>query len=196
MTLHEMVRLVQRRLVIWEGVDAWRVELAHVDLWESGLRATGTQLGIDPEPYRLDYRLDAGDGFVTGRLEVEVKLAQEERRLVLVRDGEGWIEGALDCDLGLSPLTNAMPVHRTGLLQRQGAEDFLMAWVSVPDLVVHASAQRYEHVRPGVVRYVDRGRFEGFTAELAFDADGLVLDYPGLACRVTAQAARYVRSQP
>jgi hypothetical protein len=39
-------------------------------------------------------------------------------------------------------------------------------------------------VRPGVVRYVDRGRFEGFTAELPFDADGLVLDYPGLARRV------------
>jgi hypothetical protein len=113
-----------------------------------------------------------------------VKLAREERRLVLVRDGEGWIEGALDCDLGLSPLTNAMPVHRTGLLHRPGAEDFLMTWVSVPDLVVHASAQRYEHVRPGVVRYVDRGQFEGFTAELAFDADGLVLDYPGLARRV------------
>ena len=31
-----------------------------------------------------------------------------------------------------------------------------MAWVSVPDLGVHGSAQRYEHVRPGVVRYVDR----------------------------------------
>jgi hypothetical protein len=184
MTLGEMVRLMQRRLAIWEGVDAWRAELAHVDLWESGLRATGTQLGVDPEPYRVDYRLDAGDGFMTGRLEAEVKLAQAERRLVLVRDGEGWIEGALDCDLGFSPLTNAMPVHRAGLLHRPGAEDFLMAWVSVPDLVVHASAQRYEHVRPGVVRYVDRGRFEGFTAELAFDAYGLVLDYPGLARRV------------
>ena len=181
-----MVRLLQRRLVIWEGVDAWRVELAQVELWESGLRATGTQLGVEPEPYRLDYRLDAADGFVTRRLEVEVKLAEHERRLALARDGEGWIEGALDCDLGLSPLTNAMPVQRTGLLERPGAEDFLMAWVSVPDLAVHGSAQRYEHVRPGVVRYVDRGRFEGFTAELAFDPDGLVLDYPGLARRITS----------
>jgi uncharacterized protein len=185
MTLGEMVRLVQRRLAIWEGIDAWRVELAHLELSDSGVRATGTQVGIDPEPYRLDYRLDAADGFMTQSLEVEVKLVEEERRLVLVRDGEGWIEGALDCDLGLSPLTNAMPVQRTGLLHRPGAEDFLMAWVSVPDLAVHASAQRYEHVSPGVVRYVDRGRFEGFTAELTFGRDGLVLEYPGLARRVT-----------
>jgi hypothetical protein len=58
-----------------------------------------------------------------------------------------------------------------------------MAWVSVPDLEVHMSDQRYEHVRPGVVRFVDRGRFEGFTAEIEFDEDGLALLYPGLAER-------------
>jgi hypothetical protein len=91
---------------------------------------------------------------------------------------------ALDCDLGLSPLTNAMPVRRHALHERPGAEDFLMAWVAVPELTVHASAQRYEHVGPGVVRYVDRGLHEGFTADLEVDADGLAVLYPGLARRV------------
>jgi hypothetical protein len=63
-----------------------------------------------------------------------------------------------------------------------------MAWVSVPDLEVFASAQHYEHVRTdastAVVRFVDRGRFAGFTAELELDPDGLVLVYPELAQRV------------
>jgi hypothetical protein len=34
------------------------------------------------------------------------------------------------------------------------------------------------------VRYVDRGLFDGFTAELELDRDGLVVHYPGLAERV------------
>jgi hypothetical protein len=58
-----------------------------------------------------------------------------------------------------------------------------MACVDVPSLTVHESEQRYEHLAPGIVRYVDRGRFEGFTAELELDPDGLVLRYPGLAER-------------
>ena len=75
-----------------------------------------------------------------------------------------------------------MPVRRSGLHERAGAEDFVMAWVSVPDLKVHASPQRYEHVRPGVVRYVSRDG--DFTSELEVDADGLVVRYPRLAERV------------
>ena len=77
-----------------------------------------------------------------------------------------------------------MPVRRRGLHERPGSEDFVMAWVSVPDLRVHASPQRYEHVRPGVVRFLS---LDGdFTADLELDADGLVVRYPRLAQRVGA----------
>ena len=114
------------------------------------------------------------------------------RSLTLEHDGRGrWtadgervadVDGALDCDLAFSPLTNLMPVRRSALHERAGSEDFVMAWVSVPDLRVHASPQRYEHVRPGVVRYV---ALDGdFTAELELDEDGLVVRYPRLAERV------------
>ena len=101
-------------------------------------------------------------------------------------DGEhiAALDGAVDCDLAFSPLTNVMPIRRHALHERGGSRDFLMAWVSVPDLEVHASPQRYEHVRPGVVRYV---ALDGdFTAELELDEDGLVVRYPRLAERVSA----------
>ncbi len=88
----------------------------------------------------------------------------------------------LDCDLGLSPLTNSMPVLRHGLLRGGGPVDFLMAWVSVPDLAVRASRQRYTFVRAegkgAVVRYES---LDGeFTTDITFDGDGLVVDYPGI----------------
>jgi hypothetical protein len=59
-----------------------------------------------------------------------------------------------------------------------------MAGIEVPELRVFGSAQRYEHVRPGVARYVDRGAFDGFTAELELDREGLVVRWPDLAERV------------
>ena len=169
--------------VTWRGLDEWRAESATVELADDGLKATGTQLGAD---YRLDYRLDASANFVTRSIEIVAVGQGWERTLELRHDGRGgWtgadgVAGALDCDLALSPLTNAMPIRRSGLHRSEGAADFLMAWIEVPSLRVHASAQRYEHVRPGVVRYVD----DGFSAELELDADGLVVRYPGLAERV------------
>jgi hypothetical protein len=98
---------------------------------------------------------------------------------------DGRIDGVFDCDLGLSPLTNSMPVLRHGLLAGGRAIDFLMAWVSVPDLSVHLSKQRYTPMHSNkdghIIRFEDS---DGSVADLTFDNDGLVLNYPGLACRL------------
>ncbi len=199
-----------RRLVLWSGLDAWRAEASVVELMPRGALASGTQLGVDPVPYRLDYSLDAAEDFVTKSLQVEATGEGWARRLRLSHGGDGaWeceaeedgtvrlpspggdldaVRGARDCDLALSPLTNLMPIRRHAPHERPGELDFLMAWVSVPDLGVHASEQRYEHVRKtedqAVVRYVDLGTHLYFTSELELDGDGLVLVYPGLARRV------------
>jgi hypothetical protein len=196
------------RLVVWSGVDAWRAEVCRIWFHAGGIQAEGTQIGVDPLPYRMDYRLDAPDDYVTRRLEVGVTGDGWKRRLVLTSDGAGaWqadasaegdpglpppggeveeFAGALDCDLGLCPATNLMPVVRHNLHRQQGAEDFLMAWVSVPGLGVQPSRQRYEHVRltadGAVVRYV--GEHRDFVGELELDRDGVVIFYPDLARRV------------
>jgi hypothetical protein len=180
------------RAFVWRGVEEWLAEHAQVDLHDDGVLATGVQLGVEPEPYLVEYRLEAPSDWITRRLEIEASGAGWRRSLTLEHNGAGrWtadgervtdVDSALDCDLAFSPLTNLMPVRRSGLHERPGRADFVMAWVSVPDLRVHASPQRYEHVRPGVVRYV---ALDGdFTAELELDADGFVVRYPRLAERV------------
>jgi hypothetical protein len=182
------------RALVWHGLEEWLAEHAQVDVLDDGILATGVQLGVEPQPYRLDYLLDVPHGWITRRLEIEASGAGWRRALVLEHDGAGhWtansealddVTGALDCDLAFSPLTNLMPVRRSALHERGGSEEFVMAWVSVPDLRVHASPQRYEHVRPGIVRFAE---LDGdFTAELELDADGLVVRYPRLAERVGA----------
>jgi uncharacterized protein len=80
-------------------------------------------------------------------------------------------------------VTNMMPVLRYGMHQNPCHEEFVMAWVSMPDLEVRASRQVYEHLTVGQVRY--EGRHRGFVGDLSLDRDGLVLSYPGLAHLVT-----------
>jgi hypothetical protein len=58
-----------------------------------------------------------------------------------------------------------------------------MAWVGVPELAVYPSRQRYTYVRRtgddnAVVRFESLD--SDFSAEITFDAHGLVLDYPGI----------------
>lgn len=88
---------------------------------------------------------------------------------------------ALDCDLAFSPLTNLMPIRRHALDRDPGDTSLTMAWVSVPDLRVHADVQRYQHIEPGMVRF---SQPSGFSAELLLDSDGLVRRYPGIAERL------------
>jgi uncharacterized protein len=174
-----------RRFVAWRGLDDWRAEACTVRLGDEGLRASGVQLG---RAYRLGYELATDPALLTRSLVLSVDDARGTRALDLLRHEDGsWtaggerlphVEGALDCDLALSPLTNFMPAKRLG----DQPVDHLMAWVDVPSLEVLRSEQRYEPLDRRRVRYV--GLDHDFVAELELDEDGLVVHYPGLAERV------------
>ncbi len=203
-----------RVVISWLGTDAERWETAYFDpTGQMGLVATGFQAGMDPEPYQLRYELEVRAGFVHSRLAVFADGNGWRRELHLRRDEEGswsWrtvatgrchlpapgappelsaqLTGALDCDLGLSPLTNLMPVRRHHLHTAPGSRDIVVAWVAVPELTLHAAPQRYEHLstHPGgsTVRFTALD--SGFTADLELDPDGVVLTYPDLARRAKA----------
>jgi hypothetical protein len=195
------------RFLVWTGVEEWLTEAAEVELGEDGLRARGIQLGAEPAPFRVDYRLEAPDHYVTGELELTAIAEGWSRHVLLRHDGSGgwraevsddgkvpggsWdgelpdLSEARDIDIENSPLTNTMPILREGF-QAGGSGDFVMAFVRMPTLRVEASLQRYEHVRPieagSVVRYISRDG--DFTAELELDREGLLEFYPRLARRV------------
>jgi hypothetical protein len=147
------------RTLVWRGLDLPLMEIAYVDLDGEALRARGTQIGV---AYELRYELEPG------RLRADVV------------DGPsvdtGLEDGTDFFDLGFSPLFNSLPV----LAGLDTARDFVMTWVHVPTLEVSRSEQRYEPLGDGVVRF----RSGSFDADIAFDADGFVMRYPGLAERV------------
>jgi hypothetical protein len=202
-----------RRSIAWVKDGGLGLEFADVDLEPHRLTAVGIAIGTSPVAYRMDYKLETLDGFVTSGLLVESRGEGWSRTLELRRTRTGtWsvrasVAGSLDlpapggdvldfaesldCDLALSPLTNTMPVLRHGLLEGGGPLDFVMAWVSVPDLSVHRSGQRYTFLRReganSIVRYESSAR--DFVAELAFDSLGLVIAYPGIGRRIDQPAA-------
>lgn len=67
-----------------------------------------------------------------------------------------------------------------GLLPGGRDRDYVMAWVSVPELTVEDSMQRYEPLAPGRIRF----RAGAFAAHVDSDSDGIVRRYGGLAERI------------
>jgi uncharacterized protein len=123
-----------------------------------------------------------------------VTLAERERQLAIARDEENmWLvtdhqgekragyNGALDVDLVFSPFFNALPIRRLGLHERADSITLPMVYVRVPEMVVTADT----------VSYTSEGRPDGIKLRspiantiVRVDADGFIVDYPGLAERI------------
>ena len=148
---------------VWVGDGAPRMEVAHVELGESDFTAVGTQLGTT---YELRYRVEPSrlSLEIVGQRSLEVELA----------DADFF-------DLGWSPLFNSLPVLRDRLLESVPPRVYEMCWVDVPSLAVSRSEQRYEPLGNGLVRF----SAADFTADIRFDEAGFVLEYPGIAMRVS-----------
>jgi uncharacterized protein len=150
------------RAVVWRGLDEPRMEIARAELAGGEVRATGTQIGVT---YELRYEL-AGDL-------LRLELVGERGLEVELGDADFF-------DLGLSPLFNSLPIWRDRVLEEGKTRDYVMRFVSVPDLEVDESQQRYEPLGGRRLRY----RSGDFAAVLEFDDDGLVVSYEHLAERV------------
>jgi uncharacterized protein len=146
----------------WEGPGLEHLRLVTSD---DGVVANGLVISLEAgRPFRISYEIRC-DGRWRVR-EVRVSTPDSERPVIeLLADGEGrWngrggepvpeLDGCIDVDI----------------------------YVRVPELLVGPERQRYGCLET----QTDGGlyRFEalpsGFTAELPVDAEGLVIDYPGL----------------
>lgn len=201
--------MTDRDTLSWNRVQAFGAELALVGPAADGggLRASGWTLGAAPQPYTCRYTLTTDDRWVTTALEVQTEGAGWARSLRLTRrpQNAGWkiratetgslaaspagaeypetFNDALDVDLAFSPLTNTLPIRRLGLRGRPVGHQytFPVAFVELPSLAVIANVQRYTVAGDGRIHY-ESGDYR---VEIRVDDDGYVLDYPGLATRVS-----------
>ncbi|MGH3800221.1 MAG: putative glycolipid-binding domain-containing protein [Pseudonocardiaceae bacterium] len=189
------------RMLAWADAAALRLEAARVVLGDRSMRASGSQVSArqdGAEAYSASYSLATDETGVVQRLTVRTIRAQGEQYVSLTRSEEGiWLvervgqgagtvrtnfSGALDVDLASSPLFNALPVRRLGLHRAATQHNLPVVFVSLPGLEVGCVQQTYRTVAVGETTMVCFAS-DGFEAELTVDADGLVLEYPGLALR-------------
>ena len=194
------------RTIAWRGLDdRERFDVARFVFSTDELGADGCSVA---PAYVLRWRLVTGRDWVTTSMSVDVHGHGWSRSLLLMRpEGGRWqawtttegdadlpeaglidsedLDDAVDCDLGLCPATNTMPILRLGLTgaRPRPATRFAMALVEAPSLRVVRSDQAYELVS----RHPDGGSVVLFSAEpdfharLEVDRDAIVTHYPGLA---------------
>ncbi len=110
-------------------------------------------------PFRLAYQLAWDEAWRLRDARLVVTTERETRSLRLETDGKGhWrdgearalpeLQGCLDIDIWPTPFTNTFPIRRRPMAIGERLE-FVMAWVSAPELIVRP-------VRQGYTRLADR----------------------------------------
>lgn len=157
----------------WRGSERHSLEVMILE--HQHARAV-VRFGDEEWPYEVHL-----DDWVTRRVTIG--------SLVLEHD-DGWtVDGrprpdlaeAVDCDIVITPFTNTLPIRRLGLAVGESA-DIVTAWIDVPSLTVVPDPQRYTRLAERLYRFDSRD--SDFTADLEVDADGFVVNYPGLFKRV------------
>jgi hypothetical protein len=173
----------------WVGPGLEHLRLVTSD---GGVEANGLVIGLEAgRPFRIGYEVRCDERWRVR--EVRVATPDSERPVLeLLTDGEGhWkrrggepvaeLDGCIDVDISATPFTNTLPIRRLGLEPGE-SEELTVTYIRVPELLVGPERQRYGCLEA----QADGGlyRFEalpsGFTAKLPVDAEGLLIDYPGL----------------
>jgi len=180
------------REVMWTPWEEAGLEHLRLVASDDGVVAKGLVIGLEAgRPFRIGYEIRCDERWRVR--EVRAAAPDLERPVLeLLADGAGhWkrgggepapeLDGCIDVDISATPFTNTLPIRRLGLEPGE-SEELIVTYIRVTELLVGPERQRY-----GCLEAQANGglyRFEalpsGFNAELPVDAEGLVIDYPGL----------------
>ena len=177
-------------MILWKRLDMPGHEAASVSLARNRWNLSGTALFVfERQPCRLDYEIECDSAWSTRDARITGQVGEMPVSLVISRSVEGeWlandapqpaVHGCVDIDLGFTPSTNLLPIHRLKLRIGENAK-VRAAWVRFPELTIEVLEQSYTRLAEATYLYEsDGGKFK---RELTVNADGFVVDYPGLWC--------------
>jgi uncharacterized protein len=182
----------------WSRWDGPGLEHLRLRVREGAIEADGVVVGEEGGTcFRARYVIRCDQHWRTRELILDPLDGSDP--LHLSSDGEGdWrdasesalpeLRGCIDVDLSVTPFTNTLPIRRLDLREGESS-DIAVVYVNVPVMELGTSRQAYTCLErgpgSGLYRYEDRGIFQGFTADLPVDENGLVLDYPGIFRRIS-----------
>jgi hypothetical protein len=184
-------------MLTWQAHDGHGFEGARVHLGVGkAFRALGRIVRAEPDgDWTASYRLVVNEDGNVERASFTSATAERERHLTVNRTEDGyWLldtgsggarthfGGAVDVDLAGSVIFNALPVRRLDLIREAGEHTLPVVYVTLPGLRASVAQQTYRVLTTGDEPAVEF-RWDDFTADLSLDADGFVIDYPGIATR-------------
>lgn len=191
--------LVKRRRLIWSSDDEPGIEDVRITLAAPILTFTSTLIRLwEGLPLHVSYELrcDAAQWRARELHMIAEGEAAGSRELHLLADGiGGWqdeagqtiaaLQGCVDVDIMLTPLTNTLPIRRLALAPGESRE-INVVYVAAPELDVRPFAQRYTRLDDADGRqcYRYESLVSGFTAVLPVDDDGFVIEYPAIWRRI------------
>ncbi len=184
-------------VLTWRAPDVSRMESVRVQLSGNRIKAYGRVVAAATEAhpaFSASYDLVTDENGATKRLSMTVTMAERERQLSVARDEENmWLvqehsgqtsrssyDGALDVDVVFSPFFNALPIRRAGVMPGSGESVTVpVVYLRVPDLSVDIAHIIYTATPDGI-------KLNSPVADttVTVDANGFILDYPGLAERI------------
>lgn len=189
---------VKREHLLWVPVDEPGIEDVHVKQHAHGITITSMLIRLwQGAPMHVAYELECDVHWHTR----ELRMAAESesggaRTLRLLADGTGnWqdgagqpldaLQGCIDVDIMITPLTNTLPIRRLALAQGQSLE-MSVVYITAPDLDMTPFQQRYTRLddADGYQHYRYESLESGYTTVLPIDDDGFVVEYPSVWRRV------------
>lgn len=180
---------------------AWRhrgardgFEVLFTTVTASGYLLTGQTTAVESGAgWTIGYVIALDDRWRTTKVRATSRTAYGESGIELERrDGDRWfvsgvhmpeLDGCVDIDFESSGVTNTLPIHRL--------DPALGDTVDVPAAFVRTDDLGIQRIEQTYTRLDDTGRFGytsatfDFACELTYDAAGLIVEYPGIAIRVS-----------
>jgi uncharacterized protein len=168
----------------WPGIEHAHIE-PRGEHFDADSRAI---LVLEGAPLRVEYRLAWDVQWCARTLLIRTESQGRVDQLELRSDGRGtWtdgegaslpgLDGCLDVDIAMTPLTNTLPIRRLGLAVGERRE-MDVAYVKIPGLVVVPVAQSYEYLESTPAGGLYRYQSSTFQAELRVDRNDFVVNYP------------------
>jgi uncharacterized protein len=182
MSLHRIIR--------WQSEEDFGLEHMELRQTDWGYLAQSTIIGtFEGTDFSCRYELTLDPNWTFRHLVLE---KTDGKVLILRSDGMGaWerangealpqFEGCIDIDIGATPFTNTLPIRRARL-EAGVPQHFRMVWVPLDSLEPFVDEQIY--TRRDDTHFHYAAADGSFAADITVDADGLVVDYPGLYHRI------------
>ncbi|PSL43379.1 hypothetical protein CLV51_10868 [Chitinophaga niastensis] len=178
--------------IIWQAVKWPATEYFTLQGNGQMKLATGCINGVvEQQPFCIHYDIEiTADWRVSsfhirqeGKTSTELKLTTDLNGHWFDKDGNhiDAFDGCIDIDIALTPFTNTLPVKR--LHFEPGERKTIdMLYIKLPEFELQKVQQHYTKL--GDRLYLYENVTTQFSAELPFDKQDILLDYPGIFTRI------------